>query len=84
MQKDQRLLPVFRHLGDSETINQNADIAGSTLNAFCLFITSVSAPISLAHYSLANRNPNAVHQSGICPHTACISRRILGAFVACT
>src|SRR5271154_1355511 len=60
MQKDQRLLPTLRHLGDSEIMNQNTDIAGSTLNAFHLFISSVSAPISLAHYSLTNQNPNGL------------------------
>lgn len=47
MQKDQRLLPALRHLGDSETMNQNTDIAGSTLNALHLFINSISAPIYL-------------------------------------
>jgi hypothetical protein len=60
MQKDQRLLPALRQLGDSETMNQNTDIAGSTLNAFHLFINSVSAPTSLAHYSLTGQNPNAL------------------------
>jgi hypothetical protein len=60
MQKDQRLLPALRHLGDSETIYQNTDITGSTLNAFRLFISSVSAPLSFAPYSLTNQNPNVL------------------------
>jgi hypothetical protein len=60
MQKDQRLLPALRHLGDSESTNQNADTTGSTLNAFHLSISSDSAPIFLAHYSLTNQNLNAL------------------------
>jgi hypothetical protein len=54
MQKDQRLLPALRHLGDSESTDQNADTTGSTLSAFHLSISSGSAPIFLAHYSLTN------------------------------
>src|ERR1700761_7099057 len=60
MQKDQRPLPVLRHFSYSETVNQNTDIAGSTLNAFRPFINSVSAPTPPAHCSLANQNPNSL------------------------